>query len=87
MKRQFGEQGKARIHILSGPISEKKDSCLSWKLCSLKSFTNFLRELSHSNSLLPHGRKKHGLCFCLTRSAIPTLCDPMDTRSVDCASA
>ena len=27
MKRQFGEQGKARIHILSGPISEKKDSC------------------------------------------------------------
>lgn len=27
MKRQFGEQGKARIHILSGPISEKNPAC------------------------------------------------------------
>ena len=28
MKRQFGEQGKARIHILSGPISERKTPVL-----------------------------------------------------------
>lgn len=54
MKRQFGEQGKARIHILSGPISEKKDSCLCSKLCSLKSFTNFLRELHHIESIQYH---------------------------------
>lgn len=52
MKRQFGEQGKARIHILSGPISERKTPVL--EIVQSEELSNFLRELHHIESFQYH---------------------------------